>query len=214
MTLRIRYVRLIATISLVVVLGCSSVEQKDLSPRQVFDRMEGSLLRQDRVRFTVSSEGIFSSSFEGWISHEGGELAMVADGLWANDPVMVSAETSRDLLVLNTPTQVERIEREPFLATAVFVGISRMGVLHNLARLVAGKGPDRADGSVRQWVEARNIQFAGDGMRAIKFEIWVSGQKSGTATMQIDPETFLPTRRDQTVEFPSGTMNVVETYQY
>lgn len=176
--------------------------------------MEQRLLREDRVGFTVQSRGAFESSFEGWISNEGGELAIVAEGLWADDSVTVSAETSRDLLVLNTPNRMMRVEREPFLATAVLIGLSRMGVLHNLARLVAGKAPDGADGSVRDWVEARNIAFAGDGPDAIRFDIFVSDTRSGYATIEVDPKTGLPVRREQTVEFPSGAMTVVETYRY
>lgn len=193
--------------------GCSSIDE-GRDAVEVFERMEQRLLYQDRIGFTVRSEGVLESSFEGWISHEGGELAMAAEGQWAGDPVAVSAETTSEYLVLNTTTRMERIEREPFVAVAVLIGLSRMGVLHNLARVVAGRGPDRADGSVRNWVKPENIVFVGNDTATIRFDIVVNGTPSGVATVRVDPQTGLPVHREQSVEFPQGTMTVFETYRY
>ncbi len=201
-------------LTIVLTVGCSSAEHLERSAEQVFDRMERALLGQDHIEFTVESSGAFESSFEGWMSRQTGELAMAAHGTWGSEPVVVSAETTRELLVLNTPTQVERLRREPFIATAVGVGLVRMGILHNLARLIDGKGPDHADGGVRDWVTAENIRFVNGGRDTVRFDILVDGEKSGVATVRVDPDSGLPVHRTQTVDFAAGSMTVVETYRY
>lgn len=169
---------------------------------------------EDLIGFNVTSAGAFESSFDGWITRQGGELAMAAQGTWGGEPVSVSAETTRDLLVLNTPEQMERVRREPFISTAVSIGLTRMGVLHNLARLVAGKPPDHDGGGVREWVRAENIEFVGEDRNTIRFDVVVAGTKSAVATVEVDPSSGLPIRREQTVEFAAGSMSVVETYRY
>lgn len=198
----------------VLIAGCSSGENHNLTAEQVFSRMEQRVLGEEHMEFTVESSGALESSFAGWIRREGGELAMAAQGVWDGEPVTVSAETTRDLLVLNTPAQMERVKKEPFLSTAVLIGLTRMGVLHNLARLVAGKAPDRDGGGVREWVVAENIEFADEDRNRIRFDIVVAGTKSAVATIQVDPRSGLPIQREQTVEFPQGPMTVVETYRF
>lgn len=197
----------------VSVTGCVSTES-ELSAAQVFARMEQRLLGVDSLEFEVASTGAFEASFEGWFRRDGGDLAIAAQGTWGGEPVSVSAETTRNMLVINTPKQIERVRREPFVATAVLVGLTRMGVLHNLARLVAGKAPDHADGGVRDWVAAENIEFVGDDRSAIRFDILVDGTKAGVALVRVDPVSGLPLDREQTVEFAEGSMRVVETYRY
>jgi hypothetical protein len=43
------------------------------------------------------------------------------------------------------------------LTEALVLGFTRMGILHNLARLTRGAAPDHADGGVREWVEVRDV---------------------------------------------------------
>ncbi|MBW3670702.1 MAG: hypothetical protein KY432_03415 [Acidobacteria bacterium] len=180
----------------------------------MFAKMEQRVMGAEHIEFEVESSGAFESSFEGWIHREGRELAMAAHGVWGGEPVTVSAETTRDLLVLNTPAQMERVKKEPFLSTAVLIGLTRMGVLHNLARLIAGKAPDHDGGGVREWVEAENIEFVGDDRNSIRFDIIVDGTRSAVATIRVDPRSGLPLQREQTVEFSQGSMTVVETYRF
>lgn len=204
----------IALLFVALTAGCSSGRSHNLTPEQVFARMEQRVMGADHIEFEVASSGAFESSFEGWIHHEGGELAMAAHGSWGGEPVTVSAETTRDLLVLNTPDQMERVKKEPFLSTAVLIGLTRMGVLHNVARLVAGKAPDHDNGGVREWVEVENIRFVGADRNSIRFDIIVDGTRSAVATVRVDPRSGLPLQREQTVEFPQGSMTVVETYRF
>lgn len=194
--------------------GCASGSSVSRTPDEVFETMERVVLGEDHISFTVESHGVFESNFEGWITRENGELAMSAQGVWGGEPVSVSAETTRDLLVINTPTRMERVRREPFVSRAVSIGLTRMGVLHNLARLVAGKEPDHSDGSVRDWVRAENIEFVDGDPDRIRFDIVVDGSRAGDVVVTVDPASGRPLRREQTVEFVEGTMTVVEIYGY
>jgi hypothetical protein len=100
---------------------------------------------------------------------------------------------------------------------AMLIGMARMGLLHNLARLVAAMPPDRAAGGVTDWVRAEDIGWvspversAGPGFR---FRILVAGQDAGDAELWLD-EAGLPLRRDQTVRFPQGDMRVREDFSW
>lgn len=195
-----------------VMLACAS-GQAERSPQEIFERMEQRLMLEDRIEFTVESTGAFEASFEGSIDQRGGEIALRAMGTWAGSPAAVSAETNGDSLVVTSPTERHDLDREPDVARSVIIGLSRMGVLHNLARLVTGRGPDHADGSVEEWVQARDLRW-GRSHDSIEFDIFVNGRRAAVASVRIDPATGLPVERRQTVEFETGSMTVVETYGY
>ena len=87
-----------------------------------------------------------------------------------------------------------------------------MGVLHNIAMLSGGAPPDHANGGVDDWVktvEHRHPEGSGSG---VMFDLVVDGTPSGSATLWID-EQGQPLRREQRVDFPEGTMIVVERYE-
>jgi hypothetical protein len=89
------------------------------------------------------------------------------------------------------------------------IGFVRMGILHNLARLVAGAGPDHADGGVADWVVLSEHGVTADDATS-HFAIQVAGQPAGNASLEFDGERLL--RREQSVDFPGGTMSVTEEY--
>jgi hypothetical protein len=102
---------------------------------------------------------------------------------------------------------------------AVLIGLTRMGLLHNVAVLMNRRPPDHAGGGVAKWVRARKVAFAQPRIgpaaneSAVRFEIVVGGKKSGTAELRIHEARQVPLGRVQTVEFPSGTMTVKEIYR-
>ena len=100
----------------------------------------------------------------------------------------------------------------------LLVGFTRMGILHNVAVLTRGAGPDHADGSADDWVRVENFRDAGErevegaAVSGVTFDLMVDGEPSGTGTLWLAVSDGLPVRRDQVVLFPEGEMRVVETY--
>jgi hypothetical protein len=100
---------------------------------------------------------------------------------------------------------------------AMLIGMARMGLLHNLARLVAAMPPDRAAGGVTDWVRAEDIGWVspveGSAGPGVRFRILVAGQDADDAELWLDEAGF-PLRRDQTVRFPQGDMRVREEFSW
>ncbi len=102
---------------------------------------------------------------------------------------------------------------------AVLVGVLRMGLLHNLARLSELKGPDHGGGDVQRWLTLDNFRpttyiLGGEleGTLSFGFDVLVDGAMSASARLWLDPVSGLPRRREQTVRFASGEMVVTENY--
>jgi hypothetical protein len=96
---------------------------------------------------------------------------------------------------------------------ALLVGVVRMGVLHNIAKLSASQPPRyriaplrRPPGSrhavcrTRDWVNLG--QFANQS-NALSFALNVAGEPAGTATLSLDARN-LRAQREQRVVFPEG----------
>jgi hypothetical protein len=103
-----------------------------------------------------------------------------------------------------------------YLSEALLIGMTRMGLLHNLANLVGDAPPDGGDGGVREWGVVDSFgsgEPAGPStdMETISFAITVAGTPSGSASLELDPEGY-PVERRQVVSFPGGEMRVVERY--
>ncbi len=101
----------------------------------------------------------------------------------------------------------------PELGPAVLLGLTRMGVLHNIARLWSARPPDHADGGVDEWVTTTaHARARDDSDDALGFEIAVDGQRVGSAVLELDA-VGVPHVREQVVDFPGGAMHVVERYE-
>jgi hypothetical protein len=103
---------------------------------------------------------------------------------------------------------------------ALLVGLLRMGLLHNVARLHGLEGPDHAGGGVEQWVVLEGfrpttyaLEGELEGAMSFGFDLVVGGEPAGSARLWLDPASGLPRRREQTVRFPQGEMKVVEDYK-
>lgn len=108
------------------------------------------------------------------------------------------------------------LPRAPELGPAVLIGLTRMGVLHNIARLWSARPPDHAEGGVAQWVttaaHTRATPEHDDGGDALGFDIAVDGHRVGTAVLELAADGT-PRVRKQVVDFPGGAMHVVERYE-
>lgn len=195
-----------------------SPAEPEPSPETVFMELEQRLGRTPwRVRFEVEAEGAVVASLVGSLSIAD-ELQLEAKGSFAGGEHDVRLETEGDRLRAG-PRGAPALDvpRPPELAAALVIGTTRMGLLHNVAMLVGGRPPDGADGGVREWVrtsEHERVHAAGAaGETGIAFAIEVEGQRVGRATVWIDARG-LPVRREQLVEFPQGSMKVVERYEW
>jgi hypothetical protein len=194
--------------------GVEAVE----SAAEALSRVEAELMTAQGtvIRVHVVSEGAFSASLVGEvILAAGDELSMEAAGTFGGDSVELRLRGAGDQMVWSNGERSEAAALPPGLREAVVIGLVRMGVLHNLARLVSGAPPDRTDGTVRSWVGAEEVTWvreAGEeGGRDLAFGIVVAGERAGDATLRLDAGGRL-VRRDQVVRFPGGEMRVVEQY--
>lgn len=163
-----------------------------------------------RLPFEVVSEGAFTADLTGEISvGAGGEATLRARGTFGGQTVDHALVSDGTEVVVTTPAGEQRFPAPPFLGDALTVGLVRMGVLHNLARLVGGQLPDHAEGGVRSWVRLR--EAASEEPDAIGAAIRVSNVPSGHADLKVD-DAGRPLWRGQTVAFPTGSMRVEERY--
>jgi hypothetical protein len=159
-------------------------------------RLQGRSALLDRNRATWAYTGTFAGA--------PADLALVADGRF----VRLRNGEQRSEVVAGRDSN-----------RALLLGLTRMGLLHNLARLAGLRAPDHAEGGIEQWVvldSFRPVTFpqGGElaGTLAVGFDLVVEGTDSGSARLWFDPDSGLPRRRQQSVRLPQGEMTVVETY--
>lgn len=179
-------------------------------PVAAFGGLETDLARARRVEITATaqSSGVFSSEITGTLDVEREHVvAIEIDGTFGDAPI--AAAWRSDEPVDDAHSDVG----SPVWADAVLIGVTRMGALHNFARLVAGADPDHGNGDVRTWVQVDQIAWkSGEpDTRTLTFAITVAGVPAGEAALILDGRG-LPLRREQTVHFPEGDMIVVEHY--
>jgi hypothetical protein len=174
-----------------------------------------------RVRYELQAEGVVVASLVGSLSLAD-EVELEVAGQFAGTVHDLRLWTQGDRLhggPVAAPTL--DVPRPPELAAALVIGMTRMGLLHNVAMLIGGAAPDHADGGVAQWVRTRDHQrvtavrdesSAADDT-ALSFAIEVAGQRTARATLWLD-EHGLPSRREVTVDLPEGQMRVVERYEW
>lgn len=211
------------TVLLLTACGPSEGPGGDLpaqGPETVFSRLEERLLTsyETGLEFHVTAEGAIEVDLQGSLSIGPGEaVKLTALGEFAGEKV--------DLKLVSDGTSYE-FGRKPSLSSgptpgrlkdALLIGLTRMGILHNLAMLSAGVPPDRAEGGVRDWTVAHDFFFgpqeASEGMsETVGFSMTVDGVPAGTASLKFD-DSGLPVLRLQTVQFPEGEMRVSERYR-
>ena len=94
---------------------------------------------------------------------------------------------------------------------ALVLGLSRMGLLHNVVNISQDNGIDHAKGGARDWLEPYDFKRVKGG---VAYALRVSGKQTSEVTLLIDPKTARPKKRDMVVHFPNGTMHVIETYRF
>jgi hypothetical protein len=192
-----------------------SAEDRSLASETAFAALEERLGQTPwRLRFELEAEGAVVASLAGSLSIAE-EIELEAAGRFAGADHDLRLWTGGDHLRAG-PREAPTLDlpRPPELVPALVIGMTRMGLLHNVAMLVGGRPPDRADGGVREWVRtSEHVERDASGETALGFAIVVAGERTGRATLWLDAQGR-PVRREQTVEFPEGQMRVVERYEW
>jgi outer membrane lipoprotein-sorting protein len=204
--------------------AASSAQEGAARAEELFRGLEDKLLRGTAwvVRAQTTSEGAFVSNLSGAVGLRQGNVARIElNGTFGDKSINAFLISDGDMLLYGEAAAGSFEEGVPWaLNEAIVIGLTRMGLLHNFARLTAGSPPDRMMGGVRDWVEVSDFRLgepeSGDAPATItiSFSITVAGQPAGQATLWFDEETGLPLRREQTVEFETGTMMVIEVYEF
>jgi len=174
--------------------------------------MERTLLIADHlaIYFEVISKGAVSSVLKGELRlATGNKLDLVAVGTFAGRDVDLKLRSDGTRLTGGNGVATLDVATPKDLNKAVTLGLTRMGLLHNLALLSRAAVPDHSNGGVTDWVTVDSHSDA-DG-NGVTFDISVSGQKVASATMTLRGDA-LPRHRTQTVRFSEGVMTVSERY--
>jgi hypothetical protein len=208
----------LAFLSLAVVAAPAAAED----PHAVLERLEARLLQAQRIELEVQieSNGAVQSNFEGRAElGEANRIELAFAGQFAGQPQELLLKSNGRAVTLGNSAGQRREEVDAESNRAVLIGLVRMGLLHNLARLTALRGPDRAEGGAEEWVTLENFRqttyaIGGDldGAMSVGFDVAVNGTPAATARLWFDPDTGLPLRREQTVRFAQGEMTVIERY--
>lgn len=182
-------------------------------PATAFSALEGRLLAAKNVEILtrLRSEGAVTTEFVGHLRISQGRLVHL-------DFKGKREGEDAEALLLSDGEGMNGRPAPPALNEGLLVGLTRMGLLHNVYVISAGRDPDGTDGNVRQWVTVGAFRQGPvetvNRIRAasIEFTITVSGAQVAEATLFLHPETGLPLLRRQVVHFPQGDMRVVEAY--
>ena len=182
--------------------------------------------REFTLRFDIEADGIVSARLVGELRAQGEGLLLRARGTFDGEPVELALEADGRRLRGSGGSAKLDLPQPDALTESIVIGLTRMGLMHNLAVLLGGRPPDHADGGVQQWVRAEGVE---DGARIgppepiaraqretaspISFAIIVADTHVGDATLWRDSGTRLPVERHQVVRFPEGELRVRETYE-
>ncbi|MEQ9462145.1 MAG: hypothetical protein RJQ10_00670 [Haliea sp.] len=202
------------SLALVVALLSPPGRAGDPAPAAAFAQLEARLLAAESVSldFHITAEGALAADLRGKLWSVGNHtLHLFAQGEFGGEPVTIGLFAEDGNMALGGADELTATARPRHLAEAVLVGLTRMGLLHNLARLTADAAPDHANGGVREWVTVGDFAGGQEVPAALSFAITVAGSPAATARLELD-DAGLPSLRQQTVQFPGGEMQVTERY--
>lgn len=216
---------------LLVAAGCAHTPRPvppDALPGDRLLHAEKTLLTSSGLTatFELDSKGENPSHYAGTLELiSGNALHLTAEGHFKSEAVQVELD-SRDAAGTHRATtkgpsvSSHRDPPAPQLREALAITLVRMGLLHNLVKLTNDAPIEKAEGGVAEWVKAVNPKdgaseaVGGEPCRRVDFELHLQGQQMGEASLCIADQTGLPLQRNLTVHFPSGDMQVTESYKW
>lgn len=213
-----------------LVLSCAAGPRpmpQGLSPAERLAFAEAALTqaRQVSATFEVEAQGSLKATLTGTLELVGDNaLSMTAEGTFEGEPVRVEldsrfGDTNRSA-TKGAEVSGHRDPPAPALRRAVCLGLTRLGLLHNLSRLIRDQPVERAEGGVEDWVKPVDVSeggpdtVSGERCQRVTFGIEVSGRRMGEASVCLSEATALPLHRRQTVRFASGDTTVVENFHW
>lgn len=176
--------------------------------------------------FEIESKGENAAKLAGTLRlYAGNALHLQAEGSFKGEGVQVLVDSREADGTNRATTKGPSVSshRDPpasNLKEAVALGLVRMGLVHNLAKLSLDAAIDHADGGFGDWVKAVAVKDGhsdnvhGESCRRVDFDVQVDGKVMGDASVCVSDVTGLVLHRRQTVHFPAGDMSVSETYKW
>lgn len=188
---------------------------------QSFARLEQALLETDfLLAFEIVSSGAYEAGFTGTVEIRGlADVRLQADGEFAGERAAIRLQSVDGAMSGGNGDAAFAGPTPPAVRDALVLGLTRMGLLHNLAVLSAGSPPDRAAGGIRDWVRPENLRSGQPGSvegvpaKPLHFDVVVDGKVAAAATLWVGEDSGLPLRREQVVDFDGSEMRVVESYR-
>jgi len=196
---------------LLVASACQSTgSESSVTPAEAFAALEERLLAADHVEveFEITAEGAYEAYLRGLLIARRPYVYLVGEGVFAGKPTRVELVSTEHELRGGTDVGHILGPVPPALGEGILLGLTRMGLLHNIAVLTQNQAPDGVDGSMRAWVQGDAVEAGIDG--SLGFDLIVAGKNTGHASLMLDHG--VPSVREQTVQFPDGEMQVVERY--
>lgn len=165
------------------------------TPADSFATLESRLMRARGLNFDfdIASHGIVQVHMNGTLDARGSDLRILFDG-------EAGGEKSHGVLESDSST----------LKRAVVLGLTRMGLLHNLVRILGRQSVEHAGGGMDEWVRVTNVAY--DPVeRKYSFDIAIEGKPTGAGGLWLAADGR-PLRRQQTVHSPAGDVFVEERY--
>jgi hypothetical protein len=175
--------------------------------------------------FEVDAKGAHDAHLTGTLELTGGNaLSLVAEGKFDREAVRVEFESmSGDInrtVTKGSAASAQHNAAQPALNEAVVVGLVRMGLLHNLALLMNDQMVSKAEGGVRDEVQAFDLRDAGPDTsaglpcRRVDFSLHVGGKTTAEGGLCIDDATGLPLQHRVTVHFAEGDLTATERFTW
>ncbi len=216
---------LLTMLGVLPLLSCSDFWPKaepEVPAETRFQELERKLLEAETIHIEggAGSTGTVESAFEGKVILANGNRARIQfTGQFASNHVLVALVSDGTKMWAGNGSDSFEEETPVALNEGIIVGLTRMGILHNLAVLSGASGPEGTDGNVQDWLTVTNFAWGDeetiDGVLAetMTFDISVDGKPSAKARLWLNKETGFPIQRQQVVQFPDGEMTAVEVYE-
>jgi hypothetical protein len=201
---------LLAAVVGVIILTPGSFASPKPTP---LDELETKLLAAAKVEVTFHIVGPGtkeSTDLQGTLVIETGNIVSLnAKGSYFGRDTELSMRSDGAKMILNGVRGEQAVATPLGTNQALLIGLTRMGLLHNLFKLHAGYPPDHAEGGVQGWVVADKLTQEGE---TLSFGVVVAGKESGSAKLTLKGDTLLPMERKAVIAFTNREFKVTERY--